>query len=352
MKAQEIANALGGEVTGDPELEIERAVQPDLADGKGDMAVAISPDFFQGLATTRAAAAILPAGVTGIEIAPHTVIRVPADRKTLPTLSALFRNRPNTATGVHSTAVIGQNVTLGDNVSIGPLCYVADNAIIGDGTTLVSHVTVGENSELGGDSIVYSGARIGIGVKIGSRAVIHPNAAIGADGFSFHPVDPGNVEAVKATGKVSDKADRNSSLLKNESLGGVIIGNDVEIGASTCIDSGTLKPTSIGDGTKIDDLVMIGHNVRIGEHCVLCAQAGIAGSTVIGDRVTLGGRAGIGDNLKIGDDAIIGAAAGVGTSVPAGGVYYGMPAVPRERAHRDVINIRKLDRVIKKVEGK
>ena len=352
MKAQEIADALGGEVTGDPALEIERAVQPDLADGGGDMAVAISPDFFEGLATTKAVAAILPAGVSGIEIAPQTVIRVPADRKTLPVLSALFRRSPKQTRGIHPTAVIGQDVVLGDDVTIGPLCYVADNAVIGDGTTLVSHVTVLDEAEIGRASTVFSGARIGVGVKIGARAVIHPNAAIGADGFSFHPVDPGNVEAVKATGKVSDKPDRDSSLLKNESLGGVIIGDDVEIGASTCIDSGTLKPTVIGRGTKIDDLVMVGHNVRIGEDCILCAQAGIAGSTVLGDRVTLGGQAGIGDNLKIGDDAIIGAAAGVGTSVPAGGIYYGIPAVPRARAQRDVLNIRKLDRVIKKVEGK
>ncbi|WP_419912843.1 UDP-3-O-(3-hydroxymyristoyl)glucosamine N-acyltransferase [Hoeflea sp.] len=352
MKAHEIAEALGGEVDGNPELEITRAVQPDIADGDADLAVALSREFLAGLATTRAAAALVPAGVTDIEIAAGTVVRVPADRKTLPLLSSLLRRRPKVNDGVHPTAVLGENVSLGAKVRIGPLCVIGDNVTIGDETTIVSQATISDLAEIGPGSILFSGVRIGIGVKVGARAVIHPNAAIGADGFSFHPVDPGNVEAAKATGNVSDNKGRDSTLLKNESLGSVIIGDDVEIGAASAIDSGTLKPTRVGRGTKIDDLVMIGHNVQIGEDCILCAQVGIAGSTVIGDRVTLGGQAGIGDNLTIGDDSIIGATAAVGTPVPAGGIYHGTPAVPRKQAARELHNLRKLDRLLKKMETK
>lgn len=352
MKAHEIAETLSGEVDGDPDLEIERAVQPDLADGRNDLAVALMPDFLAGLATTKAAAALIPAGVTGIEIAAATVIRVPADRRTLPVLSALLRRRPSVDEGVHPSSFIGSNVTLGKGVRIGPLCVIGDGAVIGEDTIIVSQATVSKQAEIGTGCFINSGVRIGIGVKIGARAVIHPNAVLGADGFSFHPVDPGNVEAARKTGSVSDKEDRDSTLLKNESLGSVIVGDDVEIGASTAIDSGTLKPTTVGRGTKIDDLVMIGHNVQIGEDCILCAQVGIAGSTIVGDRVTLGGQAGVGDNLTIGDDAIIGATAAVGTPIPQGGIFHGTPAVPRKQAVRDLQNIRRLDRLLKKMESK
>ncbi|WP_169054069.1 UDP-3-O-(3-hydroxymyristoyl)glucosamine N-acyltransferase [Nitratireductor sp. XY-223] len=352
MKAHEIAETLGGEVDGDPDLEIERAVQPDIADGNADLAVALMPEYLAGLASTKAAAALVPAGVTGIEIAARTVIRVPADRRTLPVLSALLRRRPNVAEGVHPSSTIGENVRLGERVRIGPLCVIGDNVVIGDDTTIVSQATLSDGARVGPGSLVCSGVRIGVDVQVGARAVIHPNAVLGADGFSFHPVDPGNVEAAKSTGDVSHDKDRDSTLLKNESLGSVIVGDDVEIGASSAIDAGTLKPTRVGRGTKIDDLVMIGHNVEIGEDCILCAQAGIAGSTIVGDRVTLGGQAGVGDNLTIGNDAIIGATASVGTPVPEGGIYYGTPAVPRKQAARDLHNIRRLDRVLKKLESK
>ena len=352
LKAHEIAETLGGEVQGDPDLVIERAVQPDLADGRNDLAVALMPDFLAALATTKAAAALVPANVTDIEIAAETIIRVPAGRKTLPVLSALLRRRPSVNEGVHPSSFIGDNVTLGKGVRIGPLCVIGDGVVIGDDTVIVSQATISEQAEIGAGSFINSGVRIGVGVKVGARAVIHPNAVLGADGFSFHPVDPGNVEAAQATGNVSDDKDRDSTLLKNESLGSVVVGDDVEIGASSAIDSGTLKPTRVGRGTKIDDLVMIGHNVQIGEDCILCAQVGIAGSTIVGDRVTLGGQAGVGDNLKIGDDAIIGATAAVGTPVPPGGIYHGTPAIPRKQAVRDLQNIRRLDRLLKKMESK
>src|SRR5262249_3185698 len=138
---------------------------------------------------------------------------------------------------------------------------------------------------------------------IGERCIVHFNASLGADGFSFVTPQPGSVEQAKA-GSGSSVAAANYELVRIASLGGVVIGDDVEIGASSCIDQGTIQPTRIGNGTKIDNHVQIGHNVTIGENCLICGRVGIAGSVTIGDRVVLGGAVGIADHLRIGDDVV------------------------------------------------
>jgi UDP-3-O-[3-hydroxymyristoyl] glucosamine N-acyltransferase len=174
---------------------------------------------------------------------------------------------------------------------------------------------------------------------VGDRAVIHHNASIGADGFSFVPARPGALEAAHgasgaahgASGAAHANNERNE-LQKIHTLSIVEIDDDVEIGALTAIDRGTLKPTRIGNGTKIDDLVMIGHNVEIGVDCLLCGGVALAGSVEVGDRAVLGGRVAVADHLKIGAGAVVGGGSGVGTNVPPGAVYLGFPAVPRDEA--------------------
>jgi UDP-3-O-[3-hydroxymyristoyl] glucosamine N-acyltransferase len=181
-----------------------------------------------------------------------------------------------------------------------------------------AHVTIGADAVIGRDCLIHPGARIGDHVRIGDRAVLHHNASIGADGFSF--------AAPNGTGT----PDR--GLLRIHSIGTVVLEDDVEVGANSAIDRATLAATRIGRNTKIDNLVQIGHNVEVGESCLICGNVGISGSVKIGDRVVLGGGVGVADHVTIGSDAMIAAGSGVGSNVPPNAVMAGFPAVPRERA--------------------
>jgi UDP-3-O-[3-hydroxymyristoyl] glucosamine N-acyltransferase len=235
---------------------------------------------------------------------------------------------------------------IGEGASIGPLVVLGSRASVGARSVILSQATLAAGATLGADCLVYPGVRIGWGCRVGDRAVLHHNAAIGADGFSFVPTRPGALEAAHGpVGAARTDLERNE-LLKIHALSIVEVGDDVEVGALTSIDRGTLKPTRIGAGTKIDDLVMIGHNVEIGTDCLLCGQVGLAGGVIIGDGAVLGGRVGVADHLKIGAWAVVGGAACVGTNIPAGGVYAGYPAVPRAEAMENLKLMRRLRRLV------
>lgn len=352
MKAQEIADHFDGTVEGDGNLDITSLVDPSAATGANDMAVALEPRFFGALATTKAEAAFVPAQAPDIPISSKTVIHVQAGRKTLPQLSKLFARKTEVTRTVHPTAFVHESAVVGVGSTIGPGTVISRGVTIGQNAKILANVTILDGATIGENALIYPGVVIGGDVVVGNNVILHPNATLGADGFSFLPVDRGNVECALATGKVSEDDTRDSRLLKVQSLGGLIVEDDVEIGASTTVDAGTLVATRIGRGTKVDNLVQVGHNVQIGEDCLICAQVGIAGSSKIGNRVTLGGRSAVSDNLTVGDDVVLGAAAAAGSSVPAKSVYLGIPAVPRERALKDLQNIRRLDRIIKKVLGK
>ena len=242
-------------------------------------------------------------------------------RTALAILTALFDDGPARQAGVHPTAVLARDTELGEGVSVGPFAVIGPGSKIGAGTTILSHVSLGAHVVVGAKGLIHSGVRIGDRVVIGDRVIIHFNAAIGADGFSFAP-------------ELGPRMPYPSELeLKRvHSLGGVIIGDDVEIGANSTIDRATLQSTRIGAGTKIDNQVQIGHNVTIGLNCLICGKVGISGSVTIGDRVRIGGGAGIADHVTIGTEAIVGAASGVGTDVPAGSYVFGYPAVSIDRA--------------------
>jgi UDP-3-O-[3-hydroxymyristoyl] glucosamine N-acyltransferase len=192
-----------------------------------------------------------------------------------------------------------------------------------------AHVTVGADVIIGLDCLIYPGVRVGDRVRIGNRVILHHNASIGADGFSFVTPDHGSVESAKALGSVEKT---NTRLLRINSIGTVVLADDVEVGANSAIDRATLSATRIGSNTKIDNLVQIAHNVVIGENCLICGMVGISGSVTIGDRVVLGGAVGIADNVSIGSDAVIGAGSAVASNVPERAIRIGRPALPRERA--------------------
>ncbi len=341
MKASAVAAALNARVIGDADAEILRAVHPSSASEAGDLAIAVSADTLRLLPETRAATAVVMEGASVPEGRFRAVIALKRSRTALADLTGVFRHRPSAAPGIHPTAVLADDVRIGADVCIGPLTVIGAGASIGDRSVLLSQVTVAEGASVGADALIYPGVRIGWGCRVGDRVVIHHNASIGADGFGFVPADPGAVEMARGASATLKDAGRNP-LRKIHALSIVEIGDDVEIGALTAIDRGTLKPTRIGDGAKIDDMVMIGHNVEIGADCMLCGQVGLAGSVIVGERAVLGGRVAVADHLKIGEGAVVGGGSAVGTNVPPGAVYLGIPAVPREQA---IDNLKLMHRV-------
>jgi UDP-3-O-[3-hydroxymyristoyl] glucosamine N-acyltransferase len=216
---------------------------------------------------------------------------------------------------------------------------VGPRSRIGTNTTIMPHVTIGADVTIGAGGMVYSGVRIGDRTVIGDRVIAHANAVIGSDGFSFAP--DLNSPDVFTHGVM---------VTRVHSLGSVEIGDDVEIGACTTIDRATLENTRIGRGTKIDNHVHIGHNVSIGESCVLCGMVGISGSVTIGDRVRLGGGVGVGDHVRIGDEAVVAAGSGVASNVQAGAFVSGYPALPHNRSLENILYAGRQKRLHEKVE--
>jgi UDP-3-O-[3-hydroxymyristoyl] glucosamine N-acyltransferase len=250
--------------------------------------------------------------------------------------------------GVHPSAVVDADARLGAGVSIGPLAVVGAGAEIGDGTVLGPQVQVGVEAVIGPQSLLHAGVRIGARVRMGARFIAQPGAVVGADGFSFVTPEPSGVEAARASlGEEGTEAAQ--SWARIHSLGSVRIGDDVELGANSCIDRGTVRDTVVGDGCKFDNLVQIGHNVIIGRDCLICAQVGVAGSSRIGNNVVLGGQSGVSDNLVVGDRAILGGASVVLSNVPAGRVMLGYPAVKMDNHIETYKGLRRLSRLFRDV---
>ena len=343
---KEIADAIGGRLLGDGSLTITRLTHPADARDTGDLALATDPKLLRLLKENIAAV------VAGDEresdfLAARIIVSRP--RVALAHLTALFAEPVGTKVGIHLTAEIEPGVKIGLNVSIGAFVYIGAHAQIGDNAVLHPQCYIGEGAQIGSDTMIHAGVKIGARTVVGDRVIIHYNASIGADGFSFVTPQTGSVEAAKATSK-SEVTASNTSLLRIASLAPVILGDDVEIGANTTIDRGTIAPTRIGKGTKIDNQVQIGHNVTIGENCMICGRTGIAGSVTIGNRVVLGGATGVADHVTIGDDAIAMAMSGIAGNVPPRAIVGGIPAAPREKTMENLFNISRLKLYFKKIE--
>lgn len=337
MQLGEIAKALGTTVAGDAALDVERLVHPADAEGPRDLAVALAGDAVDALPTTRAAAAVVKPGIAAhgkalIAFGGH-------ERAALAILTRLFDRGSARPAGIDASAAIAADATVDKTASIGAFVAVGAGSVVGAGTAILPGASVGVGVTVGRDCLIHSGARLLDGVRLGDRVIVHPNAVVGADGFSIIPVrnPDGTVNGVDRP-------------LRIRSLGTVIVGDDVEIGAGTTVDRGTLRDTRIGSGTKIDNQVQIAHNVVIGENCLVCGMVGIAGSAEIGDRVILAAGAGVGDHVKIGDDATLTALATVGSDVPAGTVMDGIPALPRLQAAERFMNIGRLKMLYPRVD--
>ena len=214
---------------------------------------------------------------------------------------------------IHPTAVIDKSATIGSGTRIGAGCYIGPNVKLAENITIYPNVTILDECSIGKNTVIWSGAVIRERCHIGAYCILHPNCTIGADGFGFRPCPE-------------------KGLVKIPQIGNVIIGNAVEIGANSCVDRGKFSSTVLGDGCKIDNLVQIGHNSKLGRFCIMAGNSGLAGSVTLGDGVMIGGSASIKDHLTIGDGAIVGAGSGVAADVEAGKVVLGYPAVDAREA--------------------
>lgn len=303
MKLQALADALGCELRGDGNLEIV-AVRALEDAGPGELAFLTNPRYASQVATTRASALIVASDAPDLPMAtlrsPHPYVAFAR------ALGLLHVPRP-TEPGIHPTAVIHPSARVAEPASIGAYVVVGADVEIGPGVHLHPHVTLYPGVRIGCDFVAYAGVVVREDVRIGDRVILHPGVVLGADGFGFAPSPTGAV--------------------KIPQTGIVIVEDDVEIGANATIDRATLGATIVGRGTKIDNLVMVGHNCEIGEHCFIAAQAGLAGSTKVGRGVQLGGQVGLAGHLTIGDGVQIVAQSGVPSSVAAGKIMGGYPAV-------------------------
>ncbi len=344
----ELARALDAEAVGDTALTVTGAAEPATA-APDQIALAMQPAFAGDLAKGRARTAILWPGADWRSLGLAAAILAPRPRYLLAGVGRVFERWPEIAPGIHPSAVIDPTADIGSGAAIGAFVTIGARARIGPGARILSHTSIAEDAVIGADALLLSGVRIGARVRIGDRFIAQPNAVVGADGFSFVTPTPGLVEEARATGAVT--AREAQDYVRINSLGSVVIGDDVELGACSCIDRGTIADTTIGDGTKIDNHVQIGHNVRIGRTCLLCGQSGVAGSVVIGDRVVLGGKAGIADHLRIGSNVVITGNSGVNTHVSDNKIMMGYPAVRMDQNVEMYKALRRLPRLMARLEA-
>ncbi len=321
----DIAAALGAQAFGDLDLTITGAAEPAMA-GPEDIALAMDRKYADGLSLGRARVAILWEGADWQALGLAAAMVVPRPRYAMAHLTRLLDPGPRIDLGVHPSAIVESSASIGDGAAIGPLVVIGRDVVIGPGARIAAHVTIGDGTRIGADVTLHAGVRIGERVAIGDRFIAQPGAAIGGDGLSFVTPDTSGVERARLSlddqGAILDQ-----SWTRIHSLGSVSIGDDVEIGANSCIDRGTIRDTRVGSGCKIDDLCQLGHNVVMGRDCLMAGMSGIGGSTVIGDRCVFGGQSGAADNITVGDDVICTGATKLVSNVPSGRVMAGFPAV-------------------------
>ena len=305
MKLGDIAGRLSCPLEGDGDIDIRRVASLEDA-GPGDLTFFANRKYMEELRNTRASAVIAGAAVTE---APCAVLRADDPYLFFARAVALFADAWRPPAGVHQLAHVEPGATIAPDASIGAFAMVAKGARIGARTIVHPHVTIGRFAEIGEDCVIHSQASIRERVRIGSRVVLQDGVVLGADGFGFAHRRDGTHEKIPQ-------------------IGGLVVEDDVEIGANSTVDRPAVGETRIGAGSKIDNLVQIAHGVRLGRNVLLAAQVGIAGSTVIEDGVTLAGQVGVAGHLTLGKGVIATAQTGIPNSVEPGAFISGYPAIP------------------------
>ena len=330
-----LGTALNAEDWGDGTFTVTGLAEPRLA-GETDLAIAGDPKFAAALSEGAARAALLWQDADPSSYGLNAAILVGRPRFALSQLTGAFDVSMRLTPGIDESAVIHPSAVLGDGVEIGPFVFIGAGAEIGAQTKIGPQVTIGANSKIGSNAVLGARVSVGQNVAVGQNFIAQPGAVIGGDGFSFVTPEPSDVEAVRYS-LVLERGAGPQVWSRIYSLGGVQIGNNVEMGANSCVDQGTLRPTVIGNGTKIDNLVQVGHN------------AIIAGSSVLGNRVVLGGQAGVVDHVVLGDDLIVGASSMVRTNQKGGRALLGDPAIDMKASIESYKGLRRLPRLFRDV---
>ncbi|MEX2215362.1 MAG: UDP-3-O-(3-hydroxymyristoyl)glucosamine N-acyltransferase [Phycisphaeraceae bacterium] len=335
---QQICDLLKGQLTGPGELVITGLCGIDQA-AAGHLTLIGTGKFVKRWTTSKATAAIVSQEV-GPDLRPgegRAFIRVPDAELAMVTVLKMFAPplpQAGMSDAVHPTAIVDPTAQVGKDVRIGARCIVGPRAIVGDRTTLYPNVMINDDVKIGSDCIIWHNVVIRERCTVGRFCQIHPGAVIGADGFGYRPAPDGR------------------GLVKVPQIGTVEIGDDVEIGANTCIDRGKFGATVIGSGTKIDNLAQVGHNVNIGRCVIVVAQVGLAGSVTIGDGAMIGGQVGITDHVNVPAGTRIGAQSGVFADPAPGGQYMGCPAREARQFFRIHSLLGKLPELVKSLKAK
>jgi UDP-3-O-[3-hydroxymyristoyl] glucosamine N-acyltransferase len=322
VTAAQIAEQLKGEVIGDGSTPLTGFAPADSARA-GDLTFAEKDTHFAAAEQSQAAAILVSQAFTS---ATKVVIRVRDARVAMARVLPLFFPPDQPAFGVHPSAIIDATAQIDPTAHIGPYCVIGARVRLGARSVLAGGNHIGRDCQIGDDACLFPNVVLYARTQIGHRVSIHAGTVIGSDGYGY-VFDEGRHRKVLQTGNV-------------------IIGDDVEIGANTAIDRGALGSTVIGQGTKIDNLVHIAHNVVMGRHCLIMGQAGFAGSTTLGDYCVIASQAGIAGHLKLGAQAMVGAKSGVMRDVPDGGRVLGLPAAPDKQAKRQMIAVQQLPELI------
>ena len=331
---EQISKEVNGTLEGSPSIIIKGVEQ--ISSATTDQLTFIGEKKYIKLwDQSDASAAIISKHLSAKPGTDRALIRVADADLALANVLKLFETKPpKCISGVHSAAVVDSTATIGDGAAIGAGCYIGPGVVIGNNTTLYPNVTVLDDTVIGYETIIWSGTVIRDHCKVGNHCIIHPNVTIGSDGFGYRPSPDGQ------------------GLVKIPQIGTVQIGDGVEIGAGCCIDRGKFSATIIGDGTKIDNLVQIAHNCKLGRCCVMAGQSGLAGSVTLGDGVIMGGGARVKDHITIGDGVKLGGNAGVMNDVEPGKTLLGVPADDHRKTLRLWAAQKQLPDLIRKLKNK
>lgn len=330
----ELADRLGAVLIGPRDVHVTRVDGLEAADGR-TLTFIRSQRFADRWSGSGAAAALVSRGVEvpGHDASSRALLIVEdADIALARVLEMLLPPSPAPEAGVHASSTVHPSADIAATASVGPGCVVEAGAVLGEGVVLVAGVFIGRDAEIGAGSVLHPGAVVSERCLVGRRCVLHPGAVVGADGFGYRarPDGPG--------------------LVKIPHLGDVRLGDEVELGANTCVDRAKFGSTRIGEGTKIDNLVQIGHNCEIGRWCVICGQVGVSGSVRMGDGVVVGGGSKFKDNISVGSGAQIAGGAGVMNDVPAGESWLGSPAGPAREQAANYAALRRLSEIARDVK--
>lgn len=324
-RAKVLADLVKGSYSGPADLEIHTASKIETAE-EGSVTFLANPRYFALFEATAASLVIVPESFKKNGDKPVIRVKNPYYAFAL-VLQHLYPPPRLVEPGIHETAIIGSGAVLGKNVAIGPYTVIGSGCQVGDNTILFPFAVMADGARVGADCVIHSHVSIREKVNIGNRVVIHDGAVIGSDGFGFAPEE--------------------GVYHKIPQVGTVIVEDDVEIGAGTTIDRATMGETVIEQGVKLDNLIQVAHNCRIGEHSVIAAQTGLSGSTAVGKNARIGGQVGFAGHMRIGENVIIAAQSGVSKDVPDGVMVSGTPALPHRSGMRMQAAVRHLPDLLK-----